>query len=84
MDEQPTVETIHFDDKDRSKFYRAEGEYKFYVPEFSDWACYMFGNKPEINDGIKFIPKKGCEPNWFVRWMMKVCFDCTWVKENNK
>ena len=53
-------------------------------PERSEWACYMFGNKPDINDGIKYIPKKDCEPNWFVRWMMKVCFDCTWVKENKK
>jgi hypothetical protein len=80
VDEQQTNETIRFD-KD---IYQAEGTYKFHIPERSEWKCYMFGNKPEINDGIKFIPKKGCEPNWFVRWMMKVCFDCTWVKENNK
>jgi hypothetical protein len=77
MDEQPTVETIRFDDY----IYKAKGEYKFYVPEFSDWACYMFGNKPETNYGMKYIPRKGDEPNWFVRWMMKVCFDCKWVKE---
>ena len=78
-DEQPTVETIRFDEN----IYKAKGEYKFYVPEFSDWACYMFGNKPETNYGMKYIPRKGDEPNWFVRWMMKVCFDCIWVKEKN-
>jgi hypothetical protein len=33
-DEQPTVETIRFDES----IYKAKGEYKFYVPEFSDWA----------------------------------------------
>ena len=51
------------------------------LPERSEWRCYMFGNKPQTNDGIMYHPKKGCEPNWFVRWMMKICFDCTWVKE---
>ena len=77
MDEEPISGTIHFNDQ----IYKAKGEYKFYVPEFSDWACYMFGNKPETNYGMKYIPRKGDEPNFFVRWMMKVCFDCTWVKE---
>jgi hypothetical protein len=41
----------------------------------------MFGSKPETNDGIAYVPAKSQEPNWFVRWMMKICFDCTWVKE---
>lgn len=51
------------------------------LPEMSEWKCYMFGNSPEVNQGIMYVPRKGHEPNWFVRWMMKVCFDCTWVKE---
>ena len=50
--------------------------------EMSDWKCYMFGNKPNNGCGIIYQPSKGQEPNWFVRWMMKVCFDCTWVKGN--
>jgi hypothetical protein len=62
-------------------FYTAKGEYTFTLPEMSEWKCYMFGNRPEINNGIIYIPRKGQEPNWFERWMMKVCFDCTWVKE---
>ena len=62
----------------------ADGSYALHLtPEQSEWKCYMFGNKPEINDGITVNPKKGCEPKWFVRWMMKVCFDCTWIKEKN-
>jgi hypothetical protein len=80
MNKEPISETIRFDDS----IYKAKGEYKFYVPEFSDWACYMFGNKPETNYGMKYIPRKGDEPNWFVRWMMKVCFDCTWVGLTDK
>jgi hypothetical protein len=34
--------------------------------------------------GLAYKPMLGKEPNWFVRWMMLVCFDCLWVKgENN-
>ena len=79
MIEKPISETIGFDGE-----FKAEGSYKFYVPpERSEWSCYLFGNNPKINDGIKYTPLKGKEPNWFVRWMMKVCFDCTWIKEKN-
>jgi len=63
--------------------YTVKGEYTFAQRENSQWKCYMFGNRPEINDGIVFVPLKGHEPNWFVRWMMRVCFDCTWVKEQS-
>jgi hypothetical protein len=52
------------------------------LPEQSEWKCYMFGNTPQDNQGILYIPRKGKEPNWFVRWMMKVCFACTWEKNN--
>lgn len=55
-------------------------DYRFIeTPKLSDWECYMFGNKPG-GVGIIYTPRKGDEPNWFVRWMMKICFDCTWVK----
>ena len=56
-------------------------EYKFQIqPERSEWQCYLFGNRPG-GAGISYRPVKGKEPNWFVRWMMKICFDCLWVKE---
>jgi hypothetical protein len=61
--------------------YATKGEYTFTLPEMSEWKCYMFGNSPETNNGIMYVPRKVHEPNWFVRWMMKICFDCTWVKE---
>lgn len=57
---------------------------KYYIikqPELSDWKCYLFGNRPETNTGITYIPLKGNEPNRFVRWMMLVCFDCLWIKD---
>lgn len=57
--------------------------YRIITPrEISEWKCYMFGNNPATNSGFMYQPIKGQEPNWFVRWMMKICFACTWVKEN--
>lgn len=48
----------------------------------SGWICYMFGNKPG-GCGITYRPRKGNVPNFFVRWMMKICFDCTWIKDKD-
>lgn len=63
------------------KDYTFPKEYTFNVlPERSEWSCYLFGNRPG-GAGIVYTPNKGKEPNWFVRWMMKICFDCLWVKE---
>jgi hypothetical protein len=49
-------------------------------PPLSDWVCYLFGNKPG-GSGLAYRPAVGQVPNWFVRWMMKICFSCTWVYE---
>ena len=58
-------------------------EYKFIkIPENSEWVCYLFGNTPG-GVGLIYRPRKGQEPNWFVRRMMKICFACTWIKEKN-
>ena len=40
-----------------------------------EWRCYLFGATD-----VFYTPKKGAVPNWFVRWMMKICFGCRWVK----
>ena len=50
-----------------------------FTPEYSEWKCYMFGSTPG-GQGMIYNPVKGKEPNRFVRWMMKICFGCTWVK----
>jgi hypothetical protein len=48
-------------------------------PEYSEWKCYLFGS--DNGNGFIYQPLKGKEPNIFVRWMMKICFSCKWVKE---
>ena len=50
------------------------------VPKQSNWKCYMFGNRPG-GSGIMYIPSEGQVPNRFVRFMMRICFDCLWVKD---
>lgn len=45
-----------------------------------EWKCYLFGCRDGY--GITYIPPKGEIPNWFIRWMMKVCLGCKWVKVN--
>ena len=50
------------------------------IPKQSNWRCYMYGSKP--NDSYKtiYIPYEGSVPNRFIRYMMKICLGCTWVK----
>ena len=48
-------------------------------PKLSNWTCYMFGNRPG-GVGIMYTPEEGRVPNRFVRFMMKLCFACTWVE----
>jgi len=45
------------------------------LPKMSEWKCYMFGSREGYN-GLVYQPTQGNVPNRFVRWMMKVCFDC--------
>lgn len=61
-----------------------ESVFNLEQPELSDWKCYLFGNTPESNSGILWVPEIGKVPNFFVRWMMKICFGCTWAKEEAK
>ncbi len=53
------------------------------IPEYSKWTCYLFGNRPG-GVGMAYTPQKGQVPNRFVRFMMRICFDCYWVKENDR
>ena len=50
------------------------------VPKKSGWKCYLFGNRPGGN-GIIYVPPEERVPNRFVRFMMRICFDCLWVKD---
>ena len=55
--------------------------YTLNLPKQSNWNCYMFGGSP--GDGITWTPHEGKVPNRFVRFMMKLCFACTWVKKDD-
>ena len=66
---------------DPDKWVYKPNEYTFQLsPEQSEWQCYLWGNRPG-GVGIIYRPVKGKEPNWFVRLMMRICFDCLWVKD---
>jgi hypothetical protein len=56
------------------------------TPELSDWECELFGSKNRngFRNGLIYRPNKGNVPNIFVRWMMKICFACTWRKINDQ
>lgn len=47
-------------------------------PELSDWKCYLFGNHG--GSGLTYRAPKGCEPNFIVRFFMKLLLDCYWYK----
>ena len=49
------------------------------TPTYSNWKCYLFGCYPS-NNGLVYQPVEGQVPNWFIRWMMKICLGCVWVK----
>jgi len=60
----------------------SKGLISYFQPECSNWKCYMFGNRPE-GMGMVYTPQKGQVPNRFVRFMMRICFDCLWVNGDN-
>lgn len=63
-----------------TEYYSKQPEYSFTIPKYSKWVCYLFGGKPDF-PSITWRPLEGKEPNWFVRLMMKIFFDCTWIKD---
>ena len=60
-----------------------EGTFTLCLPEQSKWTCYLFGNRPWGGMGLSYIPNKGQVPNRFVRFMMRICFDCYWEKKDD-
>ena len=49
--------------------------------EQSEWECYLFGNTPKKDNGFRWRPCKGCEPNWFWRKMQWLILGNKWIKE---
>jgi hypothetical protein len=61
------------------KFYETKfPDYQLITPKLSNWTCYLFGGS--LGDGILWTPQEGKVPNAWVRFWMKVFFDCKWVK----
>jgi len=57
---------------------------KFIEERSSEWKCYLFGSKPSSPNVFIYHPHPDNIPNFFVRWMMKICLGCTWVKERTE
>ena len=55
-------------------------DYQLTIPKLSNWTCYLFGGSP--GNGIAYTPVEGKVPNRFVRFMTRICFACTWVKND--
>ena len=57
----------------------SKNEYSLFgAPKLANWKCHLFGS--DGTNGITYCPVEGKVPNWFIRWMMKICLGCTWVK----
>jgi len=52
------------------------------VPKSSNWKCYLFGGDEGFSP-ITWVPEEGKVPNAWVRFWMKVFFDCKWVKNDD-
>lgn len=71
---------IHEDDKIKLSIDSKKSNWQiFESPKMSNWKCYLFGCYPSTN-GIIYQPVEDNVPNWFIRWMMKICLGCIWVK----
>jgi hypothetical protein len=60
--------------------YDKSNTYFITQPKLSNWTCYLFGNRPG-GMGMVYTPAEGQVPNRFVRFMMRICLGCTWVKK---
>lgn len=62
--------------KDGIQITRNKSNSDIYLLDMSDsgeYECHIF-------NGLIFIPKKGCEPNWFHMKMQELCFGFKWRK----
>lgn len=49
-------------------------------PELHFWHAPKYSYRVHINDGFVINIIKGQEPNWFYRWMQRICFGFRWEK----
>ena len=62
--------------KDMPSFYTST---YIHSPKLSNYTCYMFGGDAGFSP-MTWVPQEGKVPNVWVRFWMKVFFDCKWVK----
>jgi hypothetical protein len=55
--------------------------YTLNIPKSSNWTCYLFGGDAGFSS-ITWTPEEGKVPNAWVRFWMKVFFDCKWEKKD--
>jgi hypothetical protein len=51
------------------------------IPKQSNYTCYLFGGDAGFSS-ITWTPQEGKVPNAWVRFWMKVFFNCKWVKND--
>ena len=59
--------------------YDKSNTYTITQPKLSNWTCYAFGGDTSFSP-MTWVPQEGRVPNAWVRFWMKVFFDCKWVK----
>jgi hypothetical protein len=57
-----------------------ETKFNLSIPKLSNWTCYAFGGDASFSP-MTWVPQEGKVPNAWVRFWMKVFFDCKWVKK---
>jgi hypothetical protein len=55
--------------------------YTLNIPKPSNYTCYLFGGDAGFSS-ITWTPEEGKVPNAWVRFWMKVFFDCKWEKKD--
>ena len=54
-----------------------------FMPERSEWVCYISGDPSRVSGNVTFIPSKGAEPNWFHRQMHWLLLGVKWYKNKS-
>jgi len=75
--------------KEDGVFYKEDGVFTFpenamfiHQPKQSNWTCYLFGGNASFSS-ITWTPEEGKVPNAWVRFWMKIFFNCNWVKNDD-
>ena len=68
--------------KEDGVFKIPENTFFIQQPKDSNYTCYLFGGDAGFSP-ITWTPQEGKVPNAWVRFWMKVFFNCKWVKNDD-